>query len=160
MPWNLEENHSLAQDNGSQPSGDDLTLFHFSGIAPDDPTVLAKHLRDLDLTAVPRIGTLVADYVDALNACERSYYEQLAYGFATLSDGTVILDSWREAIRMDHPALSDIANPYDVTRFPNLHRRYKAATPDALKSRHRYRGMTMRLQQAVRRMVTRRNCAA
>ncbi len=160
--WNLHEDRLFADgDTYRLGCGNNLTLFHFSGIDPEDPDVLSKYVDPSNVSDDSAVRALVANYVNDLNACDRSQYERLPYGFAQLSDGTEIVDAWREAIRMDHDALLDVQDPFDVSRYPDLHRRFRIATPDAMKSRRQRRTrLTKRFRGAVKRLFTRAHQAA
>ncbi len=154
--WNLHEDRLFMDgDVYRLGCGNTLSLFHFSGINPDDPDVLSKYVDPSNMVDCSTVRTLVTNYLDDLRACGRLHYGRLPYGFSQLSDGTEIVDAWREAIRMDHEALLDIEDPFDVDRYSDLHCRFNAAEIDAMKSRRQRRTrLTKRLGGAVRRWLS------
>ncbi len=93
--WNLYGQSVQRSKDGYQlDSGAPVTLFHFSGLDPDDPCTLSKYQDRVHLTRHPVVRQMMKHYVAELDRCGRSQYAARSYGFATLSDGTLVRDIW------------------------------------------------------------------
>jgi hypothetical protein len=97
--WNLHERTLKPASEGyavtTRASGEaetPLCFFHFSGIVPEDATLLSKHTDRFTLAGRPDLQTLFAEYKAAVLA-ERAVAtaaETLPYGFDSFSDGTTV----------------------------------------------------------------------
>jgi hypothetical protein len=106
--------------------GERLACWHFSGFQAKHPSVLCRWLPQCTVERYPALAGLASRYAQRLIECGNDRYEKTACQFATLNDGTLIKRSWREAIRIDHPALADLEDPFDVTATPNLVERFRS----------------------------------
>lgn len=159
--WNLYGQEVLTDAGGYRLSnGQPVTLFHFSGIDPDDCATLSKHQDRLLLKDQPVVSSLIRAYINRLNECGRHEYQALRYGFATLSDGTAIRDDWRESIRLDRAALRHIEDPFDATRHPDLALQFARATMTPVGPPRCMRRVTKRVETAVKWMLGRQQKAA
>lgn len=107
--------------------GEPLRFFHFSGVAAGERPGLGPHQDRFTLAEIPVLEPLIRGYLAALEACDRKRSEPWGCAFDTLSDGTPIAPLWREAVRMEHPALAGITDPFDVARTPDLVSRLQQA---------------------------------
>jgi len=115
-PQNLH-NCSVSRDASGQPmvDGRPLSFFHFVGIDPLQSATLSKASRRPLSEESPVVQELYNAYVRELHTRGLAPCTQLGYGHARLSDGSVIQESWRELIRLDHPALSAVEDPFAVS---------------------------------------------
>ena len=93
--WNLHERRLAEGPDGyvveSAASGRvPLRFFHFSGVEPEEATVLSRHTDRFTLRDRPDLGRLFADYTAAVRANGDSAAERLPYGFDSFSDGTTV----------------------------------------------------------------------
>ena len=99
--WNLHE-RPLRRDGGRVMVGDGpLRFFHFSGLEADRPWVLSKYVADRPravLSEHPVAAELCTEYLDAVGSAETPG-DDIAYGFATLRDGTAIAPIMRSVYR-------------------------------------------------------------
>ena len=94
--WNLHERTLHAGVDGgfeveSPVSGRvPLRFFHFSGVEPENATVLSRHTDRYTLAMRPDLQHLFAGYRSIVNGNHVPAAEQLPYGFDRLSDGTAL----------------------------------------------------------------------
>ncbi len=89
--WNLSHRHVEANQEGCyHVNGEPLIFFHFSGIAPDDDSLLSRHeIRSCKADLGP-VAELAADYRARLHANGWQQTRALAYGFGSFADGRPI----------------------------------------------------------------------
>ncbi len=160
--WNMyEEQLSSVAGSYHLLNGEELTLFHFSGIDPDASGTLSKHQDRLSLDDFPVVDSLVKRYIDRLDTCGRAHFEDMPYGHGSFTCGTLIQDKWREAIRLDHPAFNGIENPFDTVASPELIRRFRRVDSQiTLSQMTRVRSASKRVETALKWMLGRRHEAA
>jgi hypothetical protein len=130
--WNVgyynlpQRNVAYESGRGFLINGEPLVFFHFSGFDPQKSAQLTRHQNRLSLDGLPVVRRLIGEYAKLLGACGREEYSNLAYGYATLSDGTVIRPLWREAVRTNQPELRAVQNPFDIGESPDLVERLRA----------------------------------
>jgi len=114
---------------------DPLVCFHFSGFDPSQPERLSKWDKRNPVIQNPVVQRLARDYAATLQAARARIPATSPRPFASLSDGTKISPLWREAVRVGHRLLADVANPFDVESNPRLKARFRKAAIDVLDSR-------------------------
>ena len=96
--WNLHERTLNKKNNfifvGDQP----LIFFHFSGIVPDDPSIVSRHQNRHQLEQGSSLHELIKTYCGSLKRLGHAKYSEISYGFAKLSDGTQITPTMRRAL--------------------------------------------------------------
>ena len=116
-------------------NGERLVFFHFSGFEPARPTSLSRHDRKTELDKHPVIRELLAAYLDRLDRSGRLECENWKSELEYLSNGTEIEPAWREAIRMDHPLLAGVMDPFDVSATADLVSKFRRAEAEARANR-------------------------
>lgn len=112
-----------------------LVLFHFSGMTPDRPREYLRSQTRTTLRANPPLERLVSQYHERLVAVGLKTCTEWGCEYDSLSDGTSVHRTWREAVRRNHRRLNNIQNPFDVAANPDLLSRFAALEPNA----HRWR---------------------
>ena len=95
--WNL---HGRGLDRAGGRwlvDGRPLAFFHFSGFDPDHPLVLSRYQDRVDVTALPALERLLAEYAADVNREGHAASRQWPYSYAALGDGTR-LDSTLRAL--------------------------------------------------------------
>lgn len=124
--WNLHDRRiEFGADGRPTVNGRPLLFFHFTGFDYREPEVFSRKQERYKLADLPAVRELTQRYTQRILSCEPHLYEAVKYAFNTLSDGTPIRPTWREAIRVNHPALADVADPFDVDATPDLVRRFQ-----------------------------------
>jgi hypothetical protein len=134
--WNVMQ-YDISEDETGRlrVDGDALVCFHFSGFDRKRPTRLSKWDKRTPLIKHALLLRLAGDYADALQAAHDRIPARTSRPFAILSDGTRISPLWREAVRVGHRLLADVANPFDVESNPRLKAWFRKAAIDVLDSR-------------------------
>jgi hypothetical protein len=160
--WNLYGEQVVEHDSGYRlSSGQPITLFHFSGIDPNNCSTLSKYQNRLDLEDYPAVRSMLTQYVFSLDTCERRRYQKLDYGYATMSDGTRISDVWRDVVRGEHELLADVEDPFDAAAHPDLIDRLRRIEARVSPPRmSRVRSVSKRVETAVKWMIGRHAKAA
>jgi len=134
--WNLHNCEVTLDPAGNiLINGCPLTLFHYSGFDPHNPSEFSSFQNRLVLKDYPELLSLSNSFAERVLQCDYDLHSQSEYRFSTMLDGTTIKPYWREAIRTDHEALAGINNPFDATADPNLYQKFLQAMPDVVKSR-------------------------
>jgi hypothetical protein len=134
--WNVAEQPLRRAENGGIIAGDKpLRFFHFSGFDPLQPQRLSKHCKVCPKDEQPLLQELLNEYARSLEASAAVEQSRRIYPFNNLSDGTAISPLWREAVRLNHPILADIENPFDVAANHKLKKRLCQAAVDVVDSR-------------------------
>lgn len=141
--WNLHERDIRVLDNKYAVNGQELVCFHFSGFDYHTPSKLSRHQPSVRLDDGSAVSRLAQEYANFLG--DQLGDSAAVYRFANLSDGTPIRAAWREAVRVDHPRLQGIPDPFDVMKQPDLKRRLCTASTDAVHGREEWRATGMRL---------------
>jgi hypothetical protein len=141
--WNLHERDITVLDNNYFVNGQELVCFHFSGFDFNTPSKLSRHQTLCRLDDGSAVSRLAHEYANFLR--DQLGDSAAVYRFANLSDGTPIKATWREAVRVDHPCLQGIPDPFDVMKQPDLKRRLCTASTDAVHGREEWRATGMRL---------------
>ena len=156
--WNLP-NRALDRDaNGRLTvNGRPLTLYHFSGWDPRNPSLLSRHQNRIALRRCRVLRQLVDEYHSLLNHSGRAEFESWEYRHARLDNGVHISLLWREAVRSGHPLLAGIEDPFNSVATPDLVDRLSAAERCCRNNRdwQRSRWRLLRLGAMVRRMFGR-----
>ena len=134
--WNVAT-QPLTRDGGGRIHAGTapLSFFHFSGFDPRQPSRLSKHRHINHTAGGPVLAELPADYALRLEARGALRMSPRPHAFGRLSDGTSISPLWREAVRIGHPAVADVEDPFDVQGTPRLKQRLRAAAIDVLDTR-------------------------
>jgi hypothetical protein len=134
--WNVMQ-CDVSEDatGGLRVDGNALICFHFSGFDPSQPERLSKWDKRNPVIQNPVVQRLARDYAATLQATRARIPATSPRPFASLSDGTKISPLWREAVRVGHRLLADVANPFDVESNPRLKARFRKAAIDVLDSR-------------------------
>jgi hypothetical protein len=154
--WNLCERELTRGADGRWRVGSDrLVFFHFSGFHVDKSRDgSAVFWPGFDIDRFPLVKELCRDLADRLDACGGADVSRLPYGFACLSDGTPIDPLWREAVRLNHPALLDVSDPQNIAVTRDLRERFERAQMDARVGRLDWRAQAHEEEVvALRRMV-------
>jgi glycosyltransferase involved in cell wall biosynthesis len=88
--WNLDSRTIKKTGERYEVNGSPLAFFHFSGINPDDRSVLSRHQHRWKPTSTKELESLLVDYHDQLEAYGARMFSTVPYGFGTFSDGTDI----------------------------------------------------------------------
>ncbi|GAA4440525.1 FkbM family methyltransferase [Bremerella cremea] len=125
--WSLPERPITLSESGELlADGQPLVFYHFSGFEPENPYSISKYMLSERrgwwnrYDVQPALVVLAEGYREALARANPDYYRSFPYGHATLSDGTPISNEWREAVRLEHPLLAGIEDPYDTSATPEL----------------------------------------
>jgi hypothetical protein len=125
--WNLHDRHIEFQADGRPTvNGKPLLFFHFTGFDYREPEVFSRKQERYKLADLPGVRELTRRYTQRILSCEPHLYEGIKYAFNTLSDGTPIQPTWREAIRVNYPTLADVTDPFDLDGTPDLVSRFRA----------------------------------
>ena len=91
LTGNLHERTLSESAEGYVVNGEEaLCFFHFSGIVVADPGILSKHTNRFTLTERRDLHRLFAEYKASVMARRDPVRETIAYGFDTLTDGTIV----------------------------------------------------------------------
>jgi hypothetical protein len=127
-PQNLH-NRIVSRDASGRPlvDGQPLSFFHFVGIDPLQSATLSKSSRRPLSEEALVVQELYKAYVRELHNRGLGQCIQLGYGHARLVDGSLIQESWRELIRLDHPAFSSVEDPFAISgkKFQRIARNEK-----------------------------------
>ena len=122
--WNLHERRLASGEGGpwveSNVSGRvPLRFYHFSGVEPENPTVLSRHTDRFTLTSRPDLLELFAEYTARVRGNHLPAAEALPYGFDRFSDGTAVNRLTRRlfAAHLQHFTREDgrSADPFDFS---------------------------------------------
>lgn len=132
--------HNSVEPKGQFPTtvaigGVPLVLFHFSGMIPDKPHEYQRSQTRTTLAANPPLEKLVNQYHASLMNAGMSTCAEWGCEYDSLSDGTTIHRSWREAIRRNHRRLVNIQNPFDVAANSDLPARFTSLQPNSYRWR-------------------------
>lgn len=134
--WNyLQADIAEACDGNVTVGGDPLVCFHFSGFDPSLPERLSKYDKRNTVIENLVVQRLARDYATTLQDTRARIPAISTKPFATLSDGTKISPLWREAVRVGHRLVADVANPFDLKSTSRLKARLRKAAIDVLDSR-------------------------
>lgn len=100
-----------------------IALFHFSNLSPGATAEFDHCQNRTSFSEQPVLQALVRDYHAVLEKYNSRNYASFGCEYDLLSDGTVIRPEWREAIRRNHPLLSTVSDPFDVTAMRGLVKR-------------------------------------
>ena len=138
--WNLGE-RTVRRDaqRGWLANGEPLLFFHFSGFDPEHPARLSRYGGEALLDENPRVAELARSYAQRLK--EGGHAECRAAGcqYDRLADGTPVSRAWREAVRVGHPLLADVRDPFDTRATPDLRARFEKAEAELGASREDWR---------------------
>jgi hypothetical protein len=134
--WNLP-GRSLTGDptRGFEIDGRPLRSFHFSGFDPARPDEITQKGRRREFDDAASVRALARHYAGRLETAGRERWQAHGYGHARLAGGAPIDPLWREAVRLRHPLLEDVADPFDDEKTPDLVARFEAAARDVALSR-------------------------
>lgn len=88
--WNLDSRTIRKTDERYEVNGSPLAFFHFSGIDPDDRSILSRHQQRWKPTSTRELESLFDDYRGQLETYGANRFSTVPYGFGTFSDGTDI----------------------------------------------------------------------
>lgn len=110
--WNLSQRNLTRKKNGDWYVNGKypLRFFHFSGIVPDDASVVSKHQNRFVPEQLGELNLLFDEYRSALLANKWQETRGLPYAFSFTSDGRVIADVTRSYFREQFP--KTIANRF------------------------------------------------
>lgn len=127
-PQNLHHRIVTRSPSG-QPlvDGQPLCFFHFVGIDPCQSGKLSRASRRPLAEEPAVVQELYQAYVGELRSRGLEECRAWGYQYATLADGTPIPERWRELIRLGHPALAGVEDPFAVpaSTFMRLARKEK-----------------------------------
>ena len=113
--WNTATREFSEDTQGHvRVNGQSLAFFHFASIDPDQPKSLSRIARRSYEEEPAAVRRLHRDYLARLAACGMTQCREWGYSYDHLTDGTKIEEAWRELVRTDHPALHNVANPFDL----------------------------------------------
>jgi hypothetical protein len=143
--WNLHER--VIQYDGTAPlvNGEPLIFFHFSGFDPENENALSRYQTRFRSSDYEGLDRLVKEYRSLLvgSGCDES--SRLRYAFDTLSDGTPIRKTWREAIRAELTDLASVSDPFSVDDNKNLKQRFERTAGQAALLREDWRANGVRM---------------
>jgi hypothetical protein len=121
--WNIAHRTlSRGADGNMLVNGEPLRFFHFSGYDPLRVNELSKFQNRFRLTSLPLVAELAHRFAQRLEDCGRRRCSELGYRFARLSDATQIRSVWRELVRVNHPEVAGIEDPFDASWRPLFER--------------------------------------
>lgn len=93
--WNLE--HRLLERNGSQytVNGKPLAFFHFSGVVPNDPSIVSKHQNRFTASNNTEFEQLIRTYIKKLYANDFKIWNSTPYSFGQFDNGDIVLNEFR-----------------------------------------------------------------
>ncbi len=112
--------------SGVAVDGRPLILLHFSGLTANKPKGSSGSALRKTLSAFPFLERLVDQNNRDLESAGMSACKSWGCAFATMKDGTPIHPAWREAVRRNHPTLSQYEDPFDNIRHPELLRLFRS----------------------------------
>jgi hypothetical protein len=123
--WTLSQ--CVISDASSETSESRITvdglpvvLFHFSGMTLEKPLEYLRQQTRTSLDQIPGLARIVEQYHGDLHEAGSTEYTKWGCCFSSLTDGTPIHASWREAIRRNYKIWSEIANPFDLCSSRHL----------------------------------------
>ena len=98
--WNIGQRRVReAKGRGWTVDGAKLVFYHFSGIAPDDPTSFSKHQNRFTIETAGDVASLCALYRARVMANGFALYKNRRYGFARFANGRPIEEHMRSWIK-------------------------------------------------------------
>ncbi len=144
--WNLPHRKlSRTAEGQFLVNGRPLLCFHFSGWDPSRPNVLSRYQNRIQVRDCEALEQMVRQYHVLLEVCGRAKYGRWEYRHGCLSSGQRIRPLWREAVRIRHPLVAEIEDPFDASATPALAKRLAAAGRRCLFSRRDRREWPSRL---------------
>lgn len=89
--WNLHERRLQETAGGYMVDGRPLVFFHFSGVSPQEPNTLSKHLGAAQPAMGAALASLVRSYIEALNQRGQAQWSRLPYAYGWFANGLPIL---------------------------------------------------------------------
>lgn len=125
--WNLHERSIRFHGNMAFANEEPLVFFHFSGFEVDNEITLSRHQNRYRSSDSEGLQRLVREYKQLLDECGCKKKPEFNYAFETLSDGTRIRKTWREAIRLNYNELTSVEDPFSVEDNRKLKTIYRRA---------------------------------
>ncbi len=101
--WNLRQRKLARQDETWTVDGMPLKFFHFSGIDPNDTSVLSKHTCHFRGDGIePSLQRLMNEYCEKVRALAANAPPAAGYAYARFASGTPIQRFIREMFRKQH----------------------------------------------------------
>ena len=109
--WNLHERAvvPVAGETSWRVNGEPLAFFHFSGVAPGDPSVFSKHQNRFQPADLGPARALLDDYLGRLADNGWAYVKTIPYAYGRLPSGRPLHDLMRRA--------SGDASPTDLEAY-------------------------------------------
>ena len=110
--WNLQQRKLSRQGETWTVDGEPLKFFHFSGIDPDDTSLLSKHTRKFRGSDIgPPLQRLMDEYCAKVRALAVNAGPAAAYAYGRFASGTPIQPFVREMFRQRHVPWN--GNPFE-----------------------------------------------
>jgi hypothetical protein len=113
--WNLHSRKLGKKDDVWTVNNESLQFFHFSGFHLSRPDILnnykdiGRHLRPLHSDVMPKVDSLLQDYVSRLESAHFQEWRALPYSYSCFKDGTKVTDHVRRFYRI-HPNRSEFGS--------------------------------------------------
>ncbi|MEX2214333.1 MAG: hypothetical protein WD768_09415 [Phycisphaeraceae bacterium] len=134
--WNLPHRTIARDAEGQWLIGDQrLAFYHFSGWRAEEPDNLSRYQNRVKLTDHLLLLELLRDYRSRLDRHAWEACRQWGSTHSNLDCGLPIDPTWREVIRLNHPALADVENPFAIVESSSEMIRLKAAGVDMIPRR-------------------------
>lgn len=94
--WNFKHRRVARTAEGWTADSVPLTFFHFSGVAPGDPSVFSKHQNRFTVADLGPAKALLTEYLAALGRHGHDAWKKTPYAFDRFSDGQRITPEMRK----------------------------------------------------------------
>lgn len=131
-------------ERGFEIDGRPLISFHFSGFDPERPDEITQKGRRREFEDAESVRRLARHYAGLLEAAGRTHWQGCGYGHGRMVGGAPIDPLWREAVRVRHPLLADVVDPFDDEKDSGLVARFEKAARDVVYSRQDWKLRTLR----------------
>lgn len=109
-----------------------LTFFHFSGVVPEDPSILTRYASRFNLTGLPEVVSgLINGYVDRLRRNGLTEYRHRRYRYDVFSDQITLIPPMVRRMYRRHESIRRVFgdDPFDLSRDPGFRSSYNKRMP-------------------------------
>jgi glycosyltransferase involved in cell wall biosynthesis len=104
-----------------------VTFFHFSGIVPEDPSILSRYDDRFTLKGVPEtVSALLKGYIERLRRNGLTEYQHRQYRYDFFSDGITFIPPKAREMYRRYQSIQEVFgdDPFDVSRDPGFRSTY------------------------------------